>query len=136
MLPKELEEIRAHIEKHDRLITLFNMTVLDVEVGRAVVKMEIGEDHLNAANLCHGGAIFSLADVAFALACNSHGSMALALEVSANYVRPARLSEVITAEAKELHQGRRTGVYFIEVRNQDGKHVAFFKATSYRVDQT
>lgn len=129
-----LEGIRTHIEAHDRLIELFSMTVESVTEGRAVVSMTVGEPHLNAAGLCHGGAVFSLADVAFALACNSHGTQALALEVAVNYIRPSRPGDRLTAVASEEFVGRKTGLYTIRVINQDQKEVAFLKATAFRIE--
>ncbi len=127
--------VREHIEKRDRLIKLFGMKIEDVEPGKAEVSMIVTEEHLNAASLCHGGAIFSLADVAFALACNSHGVMALAMEVSVNYLRPAQRGETLRAIATEENLGKRTGLYVVRVLNERGKGVAFFKATAYRLDE-
>ncbi len=126
--------VREHIEKRDRLIELFGMKIEKVEPGKADVIMTVTENQLNAASLCHGGAIFSLADVAFALACNSHGIMALALEVSINYLRPAKKGETLKAMAREKNLGKRTGLYIVEVVNEKGKKVAFCKATAYRLD--
>ncbi len=127
-----LDQIKEHIARYDRLVGLFNMEIKEVSPGSAIVSMTVGNEHLNAAGLCHGGAIFSLADVAFALACNSHGVMALALEISVNYLRPAKAGEVLTAFAREINLGNSTGLYSIEVKNQDSKLLAFFKATAYR----
>lgn len=127
------EQARERIQKGDRLITTMGMQILEVESGRARVSMPIRDDHLNAANMCHGGAIFCLADVAFALACNSFGYIAVGLEIAANYLRPAFLGETLIAEADMLHTGKQTGVYTISVTNDAGKNVAFFKATSFRL---
>ncbi len=130
----DVEKVRRHIEAHDRLIELFDMDVEDVKEGRAVVAMTVGPDHLNAAFICHGAAIYALADVAFALAGNSSGKMALALECAINYMRPAKLGARLVADASAIHQGRQTGVYVVKVTDQDGRDVAFFKATAFRVD--
>ena len=128
----ELERIRAHIEAHDRLVTQYGMEVEEVVPGGARVSMTVTEDHLNAAGLCHGAVFFALGDVAFALASNSHGRMALALEVSVNYLRPAKAGERIVAQAKELNLGKTTGLYEIEIKAEDGRLLAFFKATAFR----
>ena len=106
------------------------------QVGKesAEVSMTIGPDHLNAAFICHGAAIFALADVAFALAGNSSGKMALALEASINYMRPAPEGTKLTARAEGIHEGRKTGVYTVTVADAQGRNIAFFKATAYRVD--
>jgi acyl-CoA thioesterase len=130
------QRIRERIERYDRLIGMFGMEILKVDFGYAEVAMVVRPEHLNAANFCHGGALFSLADVAFALAANSHGGLAVGLEVSANYMRPVMPGERILAVAEERHRGRHTGVYLISMRNADGKEVAFVKATAFRVQET
>ena len=129
-----VEKVRSHIQKHDRLIEIFGMDIDDVQEGRAVVSMTVGPDHLNAAFICHGAAIYALADVAFALAGNSSGKMALALECAINYMRPAEPGARLVAEAAAMHQGRQTGVYTVNIRDGQGRNVAFFKATAFRVD--
>ncbi len=131
----DIDEVRRHIQAYDRLIELFGMEILEVGYGQAAVGMTVSQDHLNAAGLCHGGAIFSLADVAFALACNSHGVKALALEVSISYMRPALPGERLVARAEEENRGRRTGVYLIRVTNSKGKEVALLKATAFCLDE-
>ena len=126
------ERVRAHIEAGDRLVGQFGMTVEEVVPGGARVSMTVTADHLNAAGLCHGAVLFALADVAFALASNSHGQKALALEVAANYLRPAQEGDRITARAREISRGRTTGLYAIEITGQDQRLLAFFKATAFR----
>ncbi len=130
-----VQKITSHIKEHDRLIDIFQMKILETRAGFAMVSMEVGPDHLNAAGLCHGAALFALADVAFALAVNCHGKMALAIEASMNYFRPVRPGEGVTAICRELFQGRRTGTYLCSLDNGDGKEVAVFKATAFRVDE-
>lgn len=130
------QKVRERIERYDRLIGMFGMEILKVESGYAEVAMVVKPEHLNAANFCHGGALFSLADVAFALAANSHGGLAVGLEVSANYMRPVKAGERVVATAEERHRGKHTGVYLISMRNGDGKEVAFVKATAFRVQDT
>lgn len=120
------------IKTRDRLIGIFSMVVEDAGPGTARVSMTVRPEFLNAAGLCHGGAIFSLADVAFALACNSHGTMALALETSMNFIRPAPDGEKLTAVATEISLGKTTGLYTVTVTSGGEKPVAFMKATAYR----
>jgi acyl-CoA thioesterase len=91
----------------------------------------VSEDHLNAAGSCHGGVIFSLADVAFALACNSHGTLALALDVSISFLRAVSPGEEITATCTERYRGKRTGSYTIEVTDGSGTLVSLLKATAF-----
>jgi len=134
-LKKIAEKVTKHIGKHDRLIELFDMKVQESAPGYAKVSMKVGDNHLNAAQLCHGAALFALADVAFALAVNCYGQMALAIEASMNYFRPVKPGEVVVAICKELFQGRRTGSYQAVVSNEEGKKVAFFKATAFRINE-
>jgi acyl-CoA thioesterase len=94
--------------------------------------MVVRPDMLNSHDTAHGGAIFSLADAAFAVASNSHGPLAVALEISVNYVAPARAGERLIAEAREESQGRRIGVYRLRVTKEDGTVVALAQATAYR----
>jgi acyl-CoA thioesterase len=94
--------------------------------------MRVGDGHLMAAGYCHGGVIFSLADVAFALACNSHGTLSLALDMSISFLRAVKSGELLTARCTERHLGNRTGCYEIEVVNDRGELVSFLKATAFR----
>ena len=131
-----VEKVKELIGGHDRLIDIFGMEIERVEPGCAQVSMVVKESHLNAASLCHGATIYALADVAFALACNSHGRQALALEVSINYLRPAFTGDRLTAYATEENLGNTTGLYKIIVTNQDGKKIAFLKATAFRFERS
>jgi acyl-CoA thioesterase len=134
-LSEEAKRVRKIIEEKDRLIHLFGMGVDDVEPGRAVVSMTVGEQHVNAANVCHGATMFALADVAFALACNSHGDLALAVDMSISFLRAVPSGERITATCTERHRGKRLGSYHIEVTNGTGKPVALLKATAFVTDR-
>jgi acyl-CoA thioesterase len=129
------QKTRAIIGKKDKLVTLFGMDIREVEPGRAVVCMSIGSDHINSAQVCHGGTIFALADVAFALACNSHGPLALAVDMSISFLRPVPVGESITATCTEKHRGRKLGSYQIEVTNSRDQAVALLKATAFVTDQ-
>ena len=128
--------VRGKIERFDRLIGLFGMNIEKVEPGMAEVSMTVKDEHLNAAGVCHGATIYALSDVAFALACNSHGRQALALEVSINYLRPAKSGDSLIARAREVNLGNSTGLYEIIVTNQDGKKIAFLKATAFRFERS
>ena len=130
-----VELVKEKIGRFDRLIGLFGMNIERVEPGSAEVSMTVKDGHLNAAGVCHGATIYALADVAFALACNSHGRQALALEVSINYLRPARSGDTLRAVAQEINLGNSTGLYEIVVTNQDGKKIAFLKATAFRFER-
>jgi len=129
------KKVASHIAKYDKLIGLFDMEIEEAAAGHARVSMEVGPNHLNAAGLCHGAALFALADVAFALAVNCYGKMALAIEASMNYFRPVKLGARVEASCEELFQGRRTGTYICHLRDSDQKKIAVFKATAFRIDE-
>lgn len=101
--------------------------------GRAELTMTVRADMLNGHDICHGGFIFSLADSAFAFACNSYNLNTVASGCAIDFVAPARQGDVLTAFARELSASGRTGVYDIEVKNQRGETVAFFRGKSYRI---
>lgn len=125
------EELVRKYMSQDRLAAVLGMELAEVSPGRAVVRMQLDERHLNGAGIVHGGAIFSLADVAFAAASNAHGTLALALDVTISFVK-AVPSGVLTARAEELSLGSRTGVYGVRVSNELGEVVALFQGTVYR----
>ncbi|NPA49317.1 MAG: hydroxyphenylacetyl-CoA thioesterase PaaI [Thermodesulfobacteria bacterium] len=130
MLPEDPQErartIAAFMSRHDQLAVSFGMEILEVRPGFARVKMKVTSSMLNAVKLCHGGAIFSLADFAFAVASNSYGQVAVALSAHINYPAPAKEGDELLATAREISRTRRTGLYQVEVRRQDETLVALF----------
>jgi acyl-CoA thioesterase len=109
------------------------MHVANVGPGRAKVTMTVRADMLNGHATCHGGFIFTLADSAFAFACNSYNLTTVASGCSIEFVAPAREGDVLTAIGHERSASGRTGVYDIEVINQRGESVALFRGRSHRV---
>ena len=101
--------------------------------GGATVSMKVRQDMVNGHGICHGGFIFALADTNFAYACNSFNHRAVAAGVDINFVAPAHLGDTLTAVGHARHQGGRSGIYDIEVTNQDGKTVAVFRGRSTRI---
>ena len=91
---------------------------------------------LNGFAYVHGGVMLSAADSAFAFACNSHGLITVALDVSITFTRAVRLGEVLTVEAKEAYVGNKTGLYEIYTTNEKGELVALFKGTAYRTSHS
>ncbi len=133
---KTLEEVRDFIEKKDMLIGLFGMEIVDFGRGYARVRMTVKDNHVNAPGMCHGGTLFSLADVAFACASNSYGQLALAIEMSISFIKPAVPGETITAECTEKHRGRSLARYMIEIKNGSGRIIALVKATCFIKEDT
>ncbi|MBW1998057.1 MAG: hotdog fold thioesterase [Deltaproteobacteria bacterium] len=108
------------------------MRLLSVEPGRAVVEMEMKEDMTNIFGMIHGGAIFSLVDEAFQASCNSHGQVAVALNVTLTYHRTPQVGCKLVAESRELHCSKRTGTYQIRVTDENENLIASCLALAYR----
>lgn len=117
----------------DHCSEALGMEIIDVSVGRAVVSMPVRQDMVNGHDICHGGMIFSLADSAFAFACNTPNLNAVAAGVRIDFLAPGHCGDVLTAKAQQVSQGRRSGVYDVVVTNQDGKAIALFRGNSARI---
>ena len=100
------------------------------EAGRAVARMIVREDMVNGFDVCHGGLLFTLADTAFAFACNGYDDLTFAAAASIDFLRPARLGDELRALAREDYRGTKSGFYTVEVRNQRDKVVAMFRGRS------
>ncbi|MCX6686907.1 MAG: PaaI family thioesterase [Methanoregula sp.] len=105
--------------------------LLEVSEGRAKVKMEIRDRHKNSHGTVHGGAIFTLADTAFALASNSHGIPAAAINAHISYVKSAT-SGTLFAEAEEFSLNKKIATYTVRVTNESGENIAIFQGMVYR----
>jgi len=125
------ERVRDHMWAGDRASKALGMEVLAVGPGTATLRMTVREDMLNGHDLCHGGLVTTLADSAFAFACNAYDEITVASGFSVDLVAPGRLGDVLTASAIEVSKAGRTGVYDIEVRNQRDERVAVFRGRSY-----
>lgn len=115
----------------DRFAAFAGIELLDAAPGRARVTMTIEEHHLNAVDVAHGGAIFTLADFAFAVAGNSHGPQALAIQTSIHFVRAAAIGDRLVAEACEISCGPRLATYAIEVKRGEDL-IATMQALAWR----
>lgn len=113
--------------ENDRASKSLGMEVEIPAPGRAISTMTVTENMLNGFDMCHGGIIFSLADTAFAFSCNSYGRTTVAAGASMEWLRPVRVGDRLTADAREIQRGRRTGYYDIRVTNQDDELVALFR---------
>ncbi|MBI6547750.1 hydroxyphenylacetyl-CoA thioesterase PaaI [Xenorhabdus lircayensis] len=112
------------------------MHIEHIDVGIAQLSMTIVPNMLNGHQNCHGGILFSLADTAFAYACNSEGLAAVASSGSIDFIRPALVGARLTATASVQHQGKTTGLYDVEIINQDGKIVALFRGHAHRLGRS
>ena len=115
----------------DHASKMLGMRITEVGPGRAVVEMVVRQDMLNGHAICHGGLITTLADSAFAFACNSHNEVTVASGFAIDLLAPGRLGDVLTATCTELSKAGRTGVYDADVRNQRGERIAVFRGRSY-----
>ena len=115
----------------DNFGELLGIKVSEVKEGYAKATMTITKEHTNFHGFTHGGAIFSLADCAFAEAVNFSGTVAVAVQVSINFLRPSSESDTLVAEAVKVSEGRTFGLYNINVRKDD-KIVAVFSGLAYK----
>ncbi len=123
--------VREGMYANDRASKALGMQVREVAPGRAVLTMTVREDMLNGHDICHGGLIATLADSAFAFACNSYNELTVASGFAIDLLAPARLGDVLTATCTEVARGGRTGLYDTEVVNQKGERIAVFRGRSY-----
>lgn len=125
------EATRDVMWRGDRVSRGLGMAVLAIGPGSATVVMTVRDQMLNGHDICHGGLITTLADSAFALACNAYNEVTVAAGFDVNLVNAARLDDVLTATAQEVSKSGRTGIYDIAVLNQRGQTVAAFRGRSY-----
>ncbi len=130
--PQQVAEAsRDAMWRDDRASRALGMQVLAVGPGTATLAMTVREDMLNGHDICHGGLVTTLADSAFAFACNAYNELTVAAGFDVNLIAAARLGDRLTATAQELSRAGRTGVYDIAVHNQRGEAVAAFRGRSY-----
>ena len=124
-----------HMMQHDLFSQWLGIKVLDVKEGYSKITMTVRNEMINGFGIVHGGIAFSLADSAFAFACNNRNILSVALDTSINFIKPVHVGDVLTAESKEMHNGKSTGLYHITITNQKEHVVAVFKGTCYRTDK-
>jgi acyl-CoA thioesterase len=117
----------------DHASQALGMRILEVRPGYARLSMTVREDMVNGHKLCHGGLIFTLADSAFAFACNTYNSVTVASAANVEFLLPARLGDELTATAEERSRSKRTGVYDVVVCNEQGESVALFRGRSHEL---
>lgn len=133
-MPTETEVVN-HMLLHDRFSQWLGISLLAIKPGYSRITMTIRAEMVNGFGIVHGGVTFSLADSAFAFACNNRNRLSVALDTSINFIKPVHVGDELTAEAKEIHNGKSTGLYQIEIRNQHDHVVAIFKGTCFRTDK-
>lgn len=128
-------KVVAHMMEHDLFSQWLGIEVLEIKEGYSKIKMTVRNEMINGFGIVHGGIAFSLADSAFAFACNNRNILSVALDTSINFIKPVQVDDVLTAEANELHNGKSTGLYHITITNQQKHLIAQFKGLCYRTDR-
>ncbi|QIB66778.1 hydroxyphenylacetyl-CoA thioesterase PaaI [Kineobactrum salinum] len=117
----------------DKACQAHGIELQEITAGGAVMSMTVRDDMVNGHAICHGGFIFALADSSFAYACNSENFNTVAAGARIEFLAPARLGETLTARARQVIQRGRTGLYDVEVSNQQGDVIALFRGNSHRI---
>jgi acyl-CoA thioesterase len=125
-----------HMMENDYFSQWMGVEVIEISEGYSKIKMSIRKEMVNGFGIVHGGIPFSLADSAFAFACNGRNNLSVALDVTISFTKAVNIGDILIAEAKEIHNGRSTGVYLISVYNQKNQQVALFKGTCFRTGKS
>ncbi|HEU4575386.1 MAG TPA: hydroxyphenylacetyl-CoA thioesterase PaaI [Chitinophagaceae bacterium] len=129
-------QVVNHMMTNDYFSQWMGVNILEIQEGYSKISMAIRQEMVNGFGIVHGGIPFSLADSAFAFACNNRNNLSVALDVTITFTKAVHVGDILTAEAKEVHNGRSTGVYLITVTNQKNEQVALFKGTCFRTGKT
>ena len=132
-MSNDFESIKHHFE-NDRFAASSGMRLVELRPGFARTSLEIEDRHLNSVGIVQGGAIFTLADLAFAMACNSGGKVAVAVSTNLSFLKATR-SGTLHAEATEVSRSRKLSVCTVRVTNDAGELVALFRGTAYIKDE-
>jgi len=129
------KDVVSHMMKHDLFSQWLGIEIIEIKEGFSKIKMIVRPEMINGFGIVHGGIAFSFADSAFAFACNNRNVLSVALDTSINFLKPVHVGDVLVAEAKEIHNGRSTGLYHITISNQHNHEVAIFKGTCFRTNK-
>ncbi len=133
---RPMKDIKAFISDNDKFAAYCGIQLLEVDPGRATAKMVVKDEHLNGLKMTHGGALFTLADLAFAAAANSRGLTAVGINASISYIRPAGMGDILYARATEIFSNRTLAGYSVNVENESGRLVASFQGTAFKKQNT
>ena len=137
MTPKErAEKAAAAMWASDQASPWMGMSIAEIDEGTATLTLTVAPHHTNGHGICHGGVIFSLADSAFAFACNSRNQATVAQHNSITYIAPGKLGDRLSATAREVSLNGRNGIYDVQVTNSDGEVIAQFRGGSRAVRGT
>ncbi len=130
------DKVVQHMLKNDLFSQWLGISIIEIKDGYSKIKMNVRPEMINGFGIVHGGIAFSLADSAFAFACNNRNILSVALDTSINFIKPIHVGDELIAEATEIHNGRSTGLYQITITNQNEHTVAIFKGTCFRTDKS
>jgi acyl-CoA thioesterase len=133
MAKPTVEQVGAAMMSRDVTAQWLGIALDEVRAGYARMHMRVRPEMANGHGLCHGGLIFSLADTAFAYACNSHNQVALASSCMIDFLSPGQVGDVLSAEAVEQVLRGRHGVYDVRIANQQGEIIAMFRGKSAQI---
>lgn len=122
--------------KQDLFSQWLGIELVEIKEGSSKIKMLVRPEMINGLGIVHGGIIFSLADSSFAFACNNRNILSVALDTAINFIKPVHIGDILVAEAIEIHNGRSTGLYHVNITNQNGHLVSLFKGTCFRTSKT
>ncbi len=125
------QAVAEHMYAADRASRGLGMTLVEAGPGTATLRMPVRDDMLNGHDICHGGFITTLADSAFAFACNSYNVVTVAAGLTVDFLAPGKKGDVLTAVAREISRSGRTGVYDMVVTNQAGERIALVRGRSH-----
>ena len=127
---KQVEVIKENIEA-EPYARYLGIKVLELSEGHSVVSMKVRKEYDNIFGITHGGAVFSLLDVAFGSAANSYGTIAVAININVSYIKPSLNGNILTAEANEVTRSNRISNFSITVRNEKDEILAVSQAVAY-----
>jgi acyl-CoA thioesterase len=127
--------VLALMLEKDQFSQWLGLQIDDIGPGFCKLHYRVNDRMLNGFHIVHGGVVFSAADSALAFACNSHGRLTVALDVSITFTHPARSGDLLFVEAREIYLGDKTSVYDVRTINEAGELIALFKGTAYRTSR-
>jgi acyl-CoA thioesterase len=126
------QSVAEKVFEKDLFSQWLGIEILEIKEGYSKIAMNVRSEMINGLGIVHGGIAFSLADSAFAFACNNRNNLSVALDTNINFLKPVHVGDRLEAVATEIHNGRSTGLYQISICNQNQVVVAIFKGTCFR----
>ena len=129
-------QIVSTMMEKDAFSQWLGITINKIELGTCILSCQVKEEMLNGFEILHGGISYSLSDSALAFASNSYGNKCVSIETSISHTRPAKIGDVLTATCKEVHRGKRIGIYEVSISNQEDTLISVFKGTVHISEDT